>query len=79
MEHIILEDSLRDVAKQTGANLFSRSHLMDFWADEGAKPGLFTASDGLHHNDLGYECVTLSLAHLIDQALADPVAVAGTK
>ena len=79
VEHIILEDSLRDVAHETGVNLFSRSHLMDFWADEGAKPGLFTASDGLHHNDLGYGCVTQSLARQIDQALAAPIAVAGVR
>lgn len=76
VEHIILEDSLRDVARETDVNLFSRSHLMDFWGDEGAKPGLFTASDGLHHNDLGYECVTQSLARQIGQAVAAPVAVA---
>ena len=52
VQHIILEDSLGQVAEETGANLFSRSHLMDAWSDEGAKPGLFIASDGLHHNDL---------------------------
>lgn len=79
VEHIILEDSLRDVARQTGANLFSRSHLMDFWADEGAKPGLFIASDGLHHNDLGYECISQSLARQINRALAAPMAVAGVR
>ena len=76
VEHIILEDSLRDVARETGVNLFSRSHLMDFWGDEGAKPGLFTASDGLHHNDLGYDCMAQSLARQIAQAVVAPVAVA---
>jgi lysophospholipase L1-like esterase len=65
VEHIILEDSLGHVARETGVNLFSRSHLMDAWSEEGSKPGLFTASDGLHHNDLGYYCVTQVLARQI--------------
>jgi acyl-CoA thioesterase-1 len=77
-EHIVLEDSLRDVAHETSVNLFSRSRLMDAWSDEGAKPGLFTAPDGLHHNDLGYACVTQVLARLIIAALDTPVAVAAT-
>jgi lysophospholipase L1-like esterase len=76
VDHIVLEDSLRDVARETGVNLFSRSHLMDFWSDEGAKPGLFTASDGLHHNDLGYQCTTETLARQITAALAAPLSVA---
>jgi acyl-CoA thioesterase-1 len=65
VEHIVLEDSLGHVARETGVNLFSRSHLMDAWSEEGSKPGLFTASDGLHHNDLGYYCVTQVLARQI--------------
>jgi acyl-CoA thioesterase-1 len=65
VEHIVLEDSLGQVARETGVNLFSRSHLMDAWSEEGSKPGLFTASDGLHHNDLGYYCVTQVLARQI--------------
>lgn len=77
-EHIVLEDSLRDVAHETGVNLFSRSRLMDAWSDEGAKPGLFTAKDGLHHNDLGYACVTRALARLVIAALESPVTVAAT-
>jgi acyl-CoA thioesterase-1 len=70
VEHIVLEDSLRHVAQETGANLFSRSHLMDAWSEQGSKPGLFTASDGLHHNDLGYECVAASLSRLVVAAMA---------
>jgi acyl-CoA thioesterase I len=70
VEHIVLEDSLRHVAQETGANLFSRSHLMDAWSEQGSKPGLFTASDGLHHNDLGYECVAASLSRLVVSAMA---------
>jgi acyl-CoA thioesterase-1 len=79
VEHIILEDSLRHVAQETGVNLFSRSHLMDAWSDEGAKPGLFTASDGLHHNDLGYLCVSQALARQIAAAVRAPVAVSASR
>ncbi len=78
-DHIVLEDSLRDVARETGVNLFSRSRLMDEWSDEGAKPGLFTASDGLHHNDLGYECVSQTLAREIVAAIEAPVTMAASK
>jgi acyl-CoA thioesterase-1 len=79
VDHIILEESLRHVAQETGVNLFSRSHLMDAWSDAGAKPGLFTASDGLHHNDLGYLCVSQALAHQIAAAVSAPVAVSASR
>jgi lysophospholipase L1-like esterase len=79
VDHIILEDSLAHVAQETGVNIFSRSHLMDFWSEEGAKPGLFTASDGLHHNDLGYLCVTQALARQIVAAVSAPVAVSASR
>jgi acyl-CoA thioesterase-1 len=77
-DHVVLEDSLRDIARATNVNLFSRSRLMDAWSDEGAKPGLFTAVDGLHHNDLGYECVSQALARGIVSAITAPVAVAAS-
>jgi len=79
VDHIVLEDSLARVAQETGVNMFSRSHLMDFWSDEGAKAGLFTASDGLHHNDLGYLCVTQALARQIVLAVSAPVAVSASR
>jgi acyl-CoA thioesterase-1 len=75
VEHIVLEDSLRLVAQETGVNMFSRSRLMDAWSDEGAKPELFIASDGLHHNDLGYLCVGQTLARQIAAAIGVPVAI----
>jgi lysophospholipase L1-like esterase len=68
-DHLLLENSLRAVAHEGHADLFSRGRLMDAWSDEGFKPGMFTASDGMHHNDLGYACVTRSLARLIVTAL----------
>jgi lysophospholipase L1-like esterase len=79
VEHIVLEDSLAHVARETGANLFSRSRLMDSWSEEGSKPGLFTAPDGLHHNDLGYLCVTQALARQIAAAVAAPVAISASR
>jgi lysophospholipase L1-like esterase len=79
VDHIVLENSLAHVAQETGVNLFSRSHLMDAWSDEGAKPGLFTASDGLHHNDLGYLCVTQALARQIIVAVSAPVSVSASR
>jgi acyl-CoA thioesterase I len=79
VEHIVLEDSLAHVAQETGAILFSRSHLMDAWSAEGFKPGLFTAADGLHHNDLGYLCVTQALARQIVLAVSGPVTVSASR
>ena len=79
VEHIILEDSLRHVALETGVNLFSRSRLMDQWSEEGAKPGLFIASDGLHQNDLGYLCVSESLSREIAAAVRGPLAVSASR
>ena len=78
-EHGVLEDSLRDVARETGVNLFSRSHLMDAWSDAGAKPALFTASDGLHQNDLGYLCVSQTLARQIVAAISGPLAISASR
>jgi lysophospholipase L1-like esterase len=79
IDHIVLEHELSLVAQETGVNLFSRSHLMDAWSDEGAKPGLFTASDGLHHNDLGYLCVSQTLAREIVSAVNAPLAVSASR
>jgi acyl-CoA thioesterase-1 len=79
VEHIVLEDSLEHVARETGVNLFSRSHLMDAWSDEGSKPGLFIASDGLHHNDLGYLCVSQALARQIAAAVGAPLAISASR
>ena len=79
VDHIVLEDSLGKVARETGVDLFSRSRLMDAWSEEGAKPGLFTAADGLHHNDLGYYCMTQVLARQIIAAINVPLAVSASR
>jgi len=79
VDHIVLEEELKNVAQETGVNLFSRSHLMDAWSDEGDKPGLFIASDGLHQNDLGYLCVSQVLARKIVAAVSAPIAVSASR
>ncbi len=79
VDHIVLEESLLHVAEETHVNLFSRSHLMDAWSDEGSKPGLFTASDGLHHNDLGYQCVARALGRQIVAALTTTIGLSASR
>jgi len=69
-----IERALAQAASEAGVNLFSRSHLMDAWASEGASPAVFTASDMLHHNDRGYLCLGRALAHSIAASLAPPPA-----
>jgi lysophospholipase L1-like esterase len=78
-EHGALEDSLRAIAQETGVNLFSRGHLMDAWSDEGDRPSLFIAPDGVHHNDLGYLCVSQVLARQIAAAVRGPLAVSASR
>lgn len=63
------DHQLAEVARDTGAALFSRRALMRAWSHEGAPPVQFIASDGLHHNDQGYRCIALSLAQTIVAAL----------
>ena len=63
------DHELAEVARDTGAALFSRRALMQGWSHEGAPPVQFIASDGLHHNDHGYRCVALTLAQTIVTAL----------
>jgi lysophospholipase L1-like esterase len=75
--HTAIERTLRDVAKATGAGLFSRGALMDKWqAEEGAPYARFLASDGLHHNDLGYKCIGEALAESIEANLEQKVLTA---
>ncbi len=57
-----IEHALSDVARDTEAELFSRTELMDEWAASGFPYKLFLSSDNLHHNDLGYRCVAEALA-----------------
>ena len=60
-----IEQALATVAHDSGGALFSRGALMDAWAATGAAYERYLASDGLHHNDLGYRCVAMALADAI--------------
>jgi acyl-CoA thioesterase I len=69
-EEPVLDQTLDQVATETGAALFSRRALMRGWLRDGAPFAEFISSDGLHHNDHGYSCIAQSLAHLILGGLA---------
>jgi lysophospholipase L1-like esterase len=69
-EEPVLDQSLAQVAADTGAALFSRRALMRSWLRDGAPFAEFIASDGLHHNDHGYFCIAESLGHSIVAGLA---------
>jgi lysophospholipase L1-like esterase len=75
-DHAVLDAELAQVAGESGVNLFSRGKLMDAWQRMGAAPLRFVASDGLHHNDLGYHCVAAALAQAIGAAVRAPVSMA---
>jgi lysophospholipase L1-like esterase len=59
------DQALAEVARETGAALFSRRGLMLGWHRNGVPLSEFIATDGLHHNDQGYLCVAQSLAQAI--------------
>jgi acyl-CoA thioesterase-1 len=61
----LFDQSLAQVATETGASLFSRRTLMQGWRREGAPISEFIAADGLHHNDHGYLCVAEALSRSI--------------
>ena len=64
-----VDQTLAQVAGQTGAALFARSELMDRWQAEGFPYAQFVASDRLHQNDRGYGCIAEALGRSIVQAL----------
>jgi lysophospholipase L1-like esterase len=66
----VFDQTLADVAHETGASLFSRHALMQAWDQYGVPPSEFIASDGLHHNDRGYYCVATALAREIIEGLS---------
>lgn len=71
-----------ETARERGVPLFSRSALMRRWQEEGVPPTAMIGPDGLHHTDLGYDCVAAALARSIVAALrpaldAVPSSVAG--
>ncbi len=64
-----IDHVLASVAGEQRVGLFQRSTLMDGWRGQGRQMLEFTASDGLHMNDLGYRCVAQALARSIAKGL----------
>jgi lysophospholipase L1-like esterase len=75
----VFDQTLAQVATETGASLFSRRALMQRWQHDGAPLAQFIATDGLHHNDRGYLCVAQSLAQAIVAALTPDHAMTASR
>jgi acyl-CoA thioesterase-1 len=75
----LFDQSLAQVAAETGATVFSRRALMQGWSSDGAVLAEFLAADGLHHNDRGYLCIAQSLAHSILAGLAPRAPLTATR
>jgi acyl-CoA thioesterase I len=67
-----LNETLAELAHETGANLFSRDRLMAEWEEDGTSLTAYIARDGLHQDDLGYACVAQALSQAIVAAVARP-------
>ena len=72
-ENAVMQETLRQIAAETGVNLFSRSVLMDHWAAAGAPYDDFIAVDGFHMNNRGYACMAQAMAEVITAALKQPI------
>jgi acyl-CoA thioesterase I len=75
----VFDQTLAQVAEETGASLFSRRALMLAWHHDGTPLAEFIAADGLHHNDRGYFCVAQSLAQGILGGLAPTKGVTASR
>lgn len=64
-----IDHVLAMIASEQRVGLFQRSTLMDGWKAQGRSMQEFTASDGLHMNDLGYRCVAQALSRAIAKGL----------
>ncbi len=72
-ENAVMQETLRQIASETGVNLFSRSDLMDHWQAAGAPYEDFIAVDGFHMNNRGYACLAQAMAEVITTALKQPI------
>jgi lysophospholipase L1-like esterase len=72
-EHSVMDQTLQQIAAETGVNLFSRGTLMDHWQAAGAPYEDFIAADGFHMNDRGYGCLAQAMAQVITTALRQPI------
>lgn len=71
-EDAVFDHLLAEVARETGATLFSRDRLMRGWERAGEGAEQFIATDALHHNDRGYACVAGALARRMLAAVGTP-------
>jgi acyl-CoA thioesterase-1 len=78
-DHVAVEAALASIAKETGVDLFSRGGLMDAWNEHGAPPAQFIASDGMHHNDRGYNCMARALAERIIASVNRRITVSASR
>jgi acyl-CoA thioesterase I len=74
----VLNQTLAEIARETGAGLFSRDRLMESWEDAGDPPIEFVSADGLHQNDFGYRCVARALGSEIAAAVT-PAALSASR
>lgn len=69
-------DAIHQVAAEEGAVLFPRHAIMKFWSDSGRfNFKTMLSPDGLHLNDLSYDCIAQLLAEQIE-ATAIPSLIA---
>lgn len=70
-----IDQALAELARtHADTSLFSRLRLMDAWQAAGMPYARFVSNDGLHHNDLGYRCISQALAASMLAALRAPSA-----
>lgn len=70
--HRRFEAILAEIAAERHLPLFSRAALMRGWEHAGLANHAVIGPDGLHHTDLGYDCVAGALAEGITAALRPP-------
>ena len=74
--HRRFEAILAEIAAERHLPLFSRAALMRWWEHAGLANQAVIGPDGLHHTDLGYDCVAGALAEGIIGALRPPTTAA---
>ena len=77
--HEAFDSTLAQLARANHASLFSRGALMRRWEQAGLPTAAVLSADGMHHNDLGYECLSAALADAILTATAGGAAVASVR
>jgi lysophospholipase L1-like esterase len=69
-QHFAFVTDILRIATEEKVSIFHRYLLMENWILEGSLPAVrMLTKDGLHHNDIGYHCISQSLASQISAAL----------